>query len=452
MNNLINFKEVLGHEELLVAEFFKGYGSQSMALDRIGVPNRVVIGSEIDVDAIISYASARHSQEELDKELSLPDNEARQWLIDRNIGYDFSKGKSSIPRMKKNKLRKLYNSCILCSEVGDISLIIPDELPNFDLMTYSFPCQSISVAGLQRGFVKGSGTTSSLLWECQKVINAKKPKYLLMENVKNLVSKKFMPSFELWCKWLETLGYKNYWKVLNAKDFGVPQNRERVFMISILGEHTPYVFPNGFDNGLRLKDILDLDVEEKYYISGDKVDKLLSELKDDESMFTLTSQDRHAILQVGNIAETGKWNNPQIGRVYSGYGCSPTLNSMQGGHRQPSVIVSEDTNKIIKIGEMELSYEQSGRVYSSDGVSPTVMGNSHGKTTGGYNAIKLLDNRRYRIRKLTPKECWRLMGVDDVIFDKVCESGISNSQLYKQAGNSIVVNVLEAIFSNLFTK
>lgn len=451
MNNLINFKEVLGHEELLVAEFFKGYGSQSMALDRIGIPNRVVVGSEIDADAIISYASARHSQEELDKEPNLSDNEIKQWLMNRNVGYDFSKGKSSIPRMKKNKLRKLYNSCILCNEVGDISLIIPNELPNFDLMTYSFPCQSISVAGLQEGFEKGSGTTSSLLWECQKVINAKKPKYLLMENVKNLVSKKFMSSFELWCKWLETLGYKNYWKVLNAKDFGIPQNRERVFMISILGEHKPYVFPNGFDNGLRLKDILDPDVEEKYYISGDKVDKLLSELKDGKPMFTLTSQNRHGILQVGNIAKTGNWNNPQIGRVYSGYGCSPTLNTMEGGNRQP-LTITDDTHKIIKVGEIESSYEQPGRVYSSDGVSPTVMGNSHGKSTGGYNAIKLLDNRRYRIRKLTPRECWRLMGVDDAIFDKVCESGISDSQLYKQAGNSIVVNVLEAIFSNLFTK
>lgn len=448
MNNLINFKEVLGHEELLVAEFFKGYGSQSMALNRLGVPNRVVVGSEIDVDAIISYASARHSQEELDKEPNISEDEMKRWLMDRNIGYDFSKGKSSIPRMKKNKLRKLYNSCILCNEVGDISLIIPDELPNFDLMTYSFPCQSISVAGLQGGFEKGSGTTSSLLWECQKIINVKKPKYLLMENVKNLVSKKFMPSFELWCKWLETLGYKNYWKVLNAKDFGIPQNRERVFMISILGEHEPYVFPTGFNSGIRLKDVLELEVDEKYYISNDKADKLIDELNPREL------QNRHGeatSVRLGGLFDTDELKH-QAGSVWDKDGLSPTLDTMQGGHRQPSVIVSEDTNKIIKVGEMESLYEQSGRVYSSDGVSPTVMGNSHGKTTGGYNAIKLLDNRRYRIRKLTPKECWRLMGVDDAIFDKVCESGISDSQLYKQAGNSIVVNVLEAIFSNLFTK
>ena len=126
--------------------------------------------------------------------------------------------------------------------LGDISKIDPNDIPNHDLFTYSFPCQDISVAGKQKGLDMDSGTRSGLLWECQKVIDAKKPKYLLMENVKNIVGKKHKHNFDKWLEWLEQQGYSNYWQVLNAKDYGVPQNRERVFCVSILGEHEPYIF------------------------------------------------------------------------------------------------------------------------------------------------------------------------------------------------------------------
>ena len=128
-------------------------------------------------------------------------------------------------------------------------------------------CTNISVAGQQEGLEKNSGTASSLLWECERIIRKVKPTYLLMENVKNLLSKKHIHNFEDWLKILEDMGYKNYYKVLNAKDFGVPQNRERVFCVSILGEHEPYEFPNGFPLTLRLKDMLEDNVEAKYYLS-----------------------------------------------------------------------------------------------------------------------------------------------------------------------------------------
>ncbi len=211
---------------LRVFTAFSGYDSQCMALDRLGIRYDLVGWSEID-----RYVIRAH------------DALYPQWA-DRNA--------------------------------GDILKIDWNCIPDFDLFTYSFPCQDISNAGLQRGLREGSDTRSSLLWECRKAIEAKMPKYLLMENVKSLVSKKFIGDFRRWEQYLAGLGYDNYCKVLNAKDYGVPQNRERIFLVSILGEHAPFSFPNAFPLGRRLKDILEDNVAESYYLKDEQVQKILA--------------------------------------------------------------------------------------------------------------------------------------------------------------------------------
>lgn len=159
---------------------------------------------------------------------------------------------------------------------GDISKIDWMQVPDFDLLTYSFPCTDISNAGQQQGFDEGSGTRSSLLWECRKAIVQKRPKYLLMENVKAICSKKFMPLFQKWLQSLEDYGYYTNWAVLNAKNYGVPQNRERCFAISIrrdlLDPSPVYHFPESFPLELRLKDILEPKVDERYYLSDKMID------------------------------------------------------------------------------------------------------------------------------------------------------------------------------------
>lgn len=127
-------------------------------------------------------------------------------------------------------------------------------------------CTDISSAGKQQGFTEGSGTRSSLLWECRKAILAKRPRWLLMENVKALVSEKFLPLFREWEQWLASIGYRNYTQVLNAKDYGVPQNRERVFMVSTLSD-APYFFPKPLDVKCCLGDILEESVDERYFLS-----------------------------------------------------------------------------------------------------------------------------------------------------------------------------------------
>lgn len=163
---------------------------------------------------------------------------------------------------------------------GDISKIDWKQVPDFDLFTYSFPCTDISSAGQQKGLSEGSGTRSSLLWECIKAIGCKRPKYLLMENVKALVSKKFLSYFRKWEQYLTRLGYSNFSKVLNAKDYGVPQNRERIFMVSILDENASYHFPEPFPLERSLADVLEEDVPEKYFLTEDRLYGLaLSNLK-----------------------------------------------------------------------------------------------------------------------------------------------------------------------------
>lgn len=158
---------------------------------------------------------------------------------------------------------------------GSIADIDWAYVPDFDLLTYSFPCQDISTAGKQRGFNEGSGSRSSLLWECRRAIEAKRPKYLLMENVKALVQKKFTPEFQRWIDALTELGYTSFWQVLNAKDYGVAQNRERVFMVSVLGE-AAFEFPKPFPLEKRLRDVLEENVPEEYYLRPEQVERILA--------------------------------------------------------------------------------------------------------------------------------------------------------------------------------
>lgn len=349
--------------KLRVFEAFAGVGSQRMALRNLNIPHEIVAISEIDKYAIKSYM-AIHGE---------------------------------------------------TLNLGDISKIKVEDVPEHDLFTYSFPCQDLSISGNLAGLSKG--TRSGLLYECEKIIEYHKPKYLLLENVKNLVGKKFKNDFDKWLEYLENLGYKNYWKVLNAKDYGVPQNRERVFVISILGEHKPYEFPKGFELTKCIKDILEENVEEKYYINkpfklveGSRIKAEFTEINYEQtkrihgvdSYFqTLVAKDRgtNNILVEAHLTD---FKYKQISRILNEKGVCPTLDTMQGGYREPKIFHLKENDKI------------------------------------------------YKVRKLTPLECWRLMGFSDEDFYKAKNAKISNSQLYRQAGNSIVVNVLEAIFINLF--
>ena len=318
---------------LRLIELFAGIGSQTQALTNIGIAHKVVAISEIDKYAIQSY-EAMHG--------------------------------------KANNL-------------GDIRNI--EELPDADLWTYSFPCQDISVAGKGAGIKEG--TRSGLLFEVERLLRVASekgtlPKYLLLENVKNLVSKKFKADFDKWLDFLAELGYTNYWKVLNAKDYGIPQNRERVFCVSIRGEHKPFVFPKPKELTIRLRDMIDETVDERFYLKESTIRSILrstfnsrrdSIRPGDGLANTLLARDWRGpqCVQVGEVVG-GKWDKMHdiSKRVYEPDGIAPTVHCQQGGNTE------------LKIAEdFVLGGLQKHQTPRTDGISPTLteaMGKGGGQT------------------------------------------------------------------------
>lgn len=279
---------------------------------------------------------------------------------------------------------------------------------DIDMITHGSPCQDFSVAGKQAGGDIGSGTRSSLMYETIRIVGKIRPKYVLWENVKNLLSKKHKHNFDTYIETMNTLGYNSYYKVLNAKDYSIPQNRERVYTISIRKDIDKgnFKFPEKEELKLRLKDILENEVDEKYYLKESSIKNLqrsfgskAKEVKQDGICNNLQAamgtgggnvpviKTDPKCIRIGGIFDTEK-SKHQAGSIYDKEGLSPTLNVMQGGWRQPSIL--ENSNK-----------------------------------------IEIPQN--LRIRKLTPKECWRLMGFSDEDFEKAQSVPTSNTQLYKQA-------------------
>lgn len=567
---------------LKVLELFSGIGACSKALTNLGIEHEIVDSVEIDKYAVQSFNAVHGTNFE--------PQDITKW--DKDI--------------------------------------------EADLIMHGSPCQDFSVAGLNKGGDKGSGTRSSLMYETLRIVEKVKPKYVIWENVKNLLSKKHRHNFDAYLGAMEKLGYHSQYQVLNAKDFGVPQNRERVFTVSIRNDlNVDFKFPEPQELTVRLKDVLEPQVDEKYYLSDEQTKRLkmttyntgsekVRVQNTDGEARTLCARDYKDPKCVRVAGNLNHYNYDKMNRVYDSDGSAPTVDTMEGGGRQPKVLepiivasrgrnpenpsdrsagqkleqrlepntqgitdtitsvqkdnyVAEPTalnrkvcNEAIRHGLVEpndaieytyakarlkeigggfikkqnmkdnnvmstlktnpqqigicveapsggvairtankqgydmatdgdavdLSYPQSktkrGRV--GHGVSKTLMGadcmgvveyrtknkriietaeksnfkNGETEYLDIYNKTPRKDvtstinagtdshqnniiGTNYRIRKLTPKECWRLMSFDDSDFDKAKASGVSDSQLYKQAGNSIVVKVLEGILRNLLT-
>lgn len=472
-------------------EAFSGIGTQSMALKYLGIKVEHIGISEIDKFAIQSY-EAIHGKV-------------------KNYGG-----------------------------IGSF-----DKLPaGVDIATWSFPCQDISLAGKQKGMEDGTRSNYGYVFldTVENMDYKDRPKVLLMENVKALLNKNFRDDWREIQLRLENMGYKNYADSLIATDYGVPQTRDRVFIVSVKGEYN-YNFPKPIPLVKKLKDYLEDKVDEKYYLSDKQIAKIQnSSFMQEKSRIhnpngtigTLLAKDYKdpkcvdlSLIQVGQMYGTEKEPNPQAGRIYDPAGLSPTLDSMQGGNRMPKIILPEATKQgyalaqdgdgvyinrphqkrgvvqkgmiqtiktkgsdvgvvvkdnrnlkeklcdeliekgIVKGGEVvNHSYTNSAKktnsrlepedfIETKDGIMPTLTTrpDTLGVVVKGGAIRNRPDvkgvNRPIRIRKLTPLEAWRLMGIKDEDFYKAKSSGMSDSQLYKQAGNAIVVDVLMAIFSQM---
>lgn len=399
---------------------FSGIGAFEKALQRLNIPVELVGYSEVDKYAIKSYEAI--------------------W------------GKDKV-------------------NLGDVTQIEEKTLPDdIDMITYGFPCTDISLAGKTQGFFdsEGNKTRSGLFFDALRIIEATQPKVAIAENVKNLTGKKFKKEFEIVLSSLEEAGYNNYWQVLNAKHYGVPQNRERVFIISIRKDIDTglFQFPEKIQLTQRLKDILEPSVDEKYYLSDRLIETLLKHkerhkekgiefvadiVKPEEVEACGTIQARYykdgsdclinetdpKLHVYCNLYDLGiKGFNRDMGEILDPSGICKTLQTMQGGNRQPKIVEHVAVamrGRYNSKGEVEQHIELSDRDYAN--AITTVQKDS--LVTNGL-----------RIRRLTPKECWRLMNFDDSDFEKA-QAVNSNTQLYKQAGNSIVVAVLEFIFKEL---
>ena len=590
-------------------ELFSGIGAQERSLRQLKIPYRIINTCDCEKDAVLSYAAMRFNIDEAMKTYQFPTQDKMiEELQSKNLGYDFMKGKHTISsRTPINKLKQYYISDKLSNNLGDISKV--ERLLYADMITYSFPCTDLSVAGRGEGMVNKcscgyswpidfsnnseslicpscgakvqSSTRSGLLGQVQRLLDVSKkentlPKYLLLENVKNLVGKKFKPQFDAWIRWLDSIGYNTYYQVLNSKHYGISQNRERIFAVSIRKDidDGKFKFPEQIPLTTRLKDILEKNVDEKYYLSGDKVESILANfierqneasginLKDQATTFDGLTDVAHTLMArdykgFGNQSMTGvieplivasrgrnpdnpsdrttgspteqrleanmngttntittvakdnyvmepvvceqrcdeglrffkddvigtlrtidscgdkrvieqKEINPELvggigeknfgkqyrqgNRVYSSDSIAMCLNAQpvgnSGGYSYLYAVKEEDVNPV-RIGNIygeQFGTGYAGNVWDQDSVSPTIM-----TAQGGNRQPLVVDNVKWRIRKLTPKECWRLMGFSDKDCDHASKY-VSDSALYKQAGNSIVTSCLVAIFYSLLLK
>ena len=397
-------------DKITMIELFSGIGAQERAIRQLSIPYEVKHTCDCDANAVLSYAAMRWDLEEEMKVFEFPSQDRMiEELQSKNLGYDFEKDKHSITkRMSLSKLKQYYIADKLSKNLGDISKV--EKLPYADIVTYSSPCQAFSVAGKLEGAAKicvkcghkwdidfsnpdynykcpvcGNAslesTTSGLLSEVQRLLSIAYeektlPKYLLLENVKNLVGKKFKLQFDAWLKWLDSIGYNTYWKIENAKCKGVPQSRERVFAVSIRKDIdiNGFTFPEDIALTTRLKDVLELNVDEKYYLPDERLEKILNAT----FMKQIKSTGLPEVNQIMNVMPGANRPNPNQGRVYDKEGIAPSLTTMEGGGRQPFII--EDTPEIQKVLDIPKDIlndnERQRRVYSPNGICPTLLNRS----------------------------------------------------------------------------
>ena len=466
--------------KISMIELFSGIGAQERALRQLGLPYEIKHTCDCDPNAVLSYAAMRW---DLEKEMETFEFPTQDKMIEelqaKNLGYDFQKGKHTITsRTPLLKLKQYYIADKLSKNLGDISKV--ERLPCVDFWTYSYPCTDLSVAGKTEGMVNKcdkcgctweinfenpqnnnicpvcgnidiKSTRSGLLGQVQRLLTVSHaegtlPKYLLLENVKNLVGKNFKPQFDAWVNWLDIIGYNTHWKIINGKHMGIPQNRERVFAISIRKDVDTkgFTLPETIPLTTRLKDMLEQNVDEKYYLPDDRIEKILNSSFMQEKKRIQTTDVCDTLLardwkdpkcvpieeDVNPIRLGGLYDDEtrhkQAGSIFDKDAISPALTTMEGGNRQPLVIdeikiignympsghdasrvvdidgiaptVKENHGtvtaiaepQIIKAGQLEGSFDQSGRVYDPNGIAPTIMSNSHGKTSGGYTSPKVI--------------------------------------------------------------
>lgn len=387
---LFNFPKFKITQKIRLIELFGGIGSQAMALRDIGAYFEHYRLVEFDKYAVLSYNAIHGTQ------------------------------------FETSDIKNVHGA--------DLGITEKDKYCY--LMTYSFPCQDLSVAGKQQGMKKGGNTRSGLLWEVERILNELNqedlPQVLLMENVSQVHAEKNMLDYETWLSFLCSKGYYNFWKDLNAKDYGIPQSRKRCFCVSILSaSFVNYQFPETIKLRKVMKDFLEKDVAEKYYIDTEKSKKLIEQLIKDGIIGT-----RNMEQETKNCIPIDLSINKPKAITIANCISAKTDRGISNKQSEGSGVVEQETVLLSKKGS---------KFEKKTDIAICLMARDY-KGFGTYSFNSVIHN--YRIRKLTPRECWRLMGYSDSDFDKAQKVN-SNTQLYRQAGNAIVKQVLMAIFKQM---
>ena len=462
-------------------EFFAGYGSQALALKYLGVEFEHWKICEWAIKSIQAYKDIHFTDEHKDFSNNLPKEFLVESLYNFGISSNYNEPmtKKQIERLNDKQLRTIFNNIVITRNLVNIQQVKGEDLEIVDIdkydyiLTYSFPCQDLSLAGKGKG-MSDTSTRSGLLWEVERILKECKelgnlPQILLMENVPQVHGVDNVEDFNKWQLELEKLGYKNYFQDLIATDYGIPQTRNRCFMISILGDYS-YKFPKPIPLKLKLKDMLEDNVDEKYYLSDKMINCFLSESEDSKfprkerflQTFNTTNEKGIAatITTAAGTRATDNFikikNNTKQGYLEATDGDGIDISSRMQHHRGTvqkgktqtlTTMGGENNDVVVKpkvlggIGEKDSNnntqWKQQNRIYDNNvGIAVTTCFNPN-----------YVDND-LRIRKLTPRECFRLMGVKDEDYEK-CAKNQSDSSLYHLAGDSIVVNVLMAIFKEL---
>lgn len=427
-------------------EKFAGYGSQLFALKYLGanVSSHKIV--EWAVPSIQAYKDAHFHDRNDDHTSNKTFDDLVDELLNYGISIDYNKPmtRQQIVRKGLNWCKQVYNNIKNTNNLVNIMNVKGkdleiEELDKYDyIMTYSFPCQDLSSSGKLGGMDEGSGTRSSMLWQVKRILDELKelgtlPQILLMENVPQVIGKRNIKNMEKWYAFLSSLGYKSYIKNLIATDYGIPQIRNRTFMISILGDYV-YTFPSPIPLKTKLSDLLEKEVDEKYYISGKKFDNFIV-VKEKTKKYKnyISWEDEKGRI---NTQDHRSFNKDIVG----------TIPAMERG--VPKILVPEKTKKGYAEAEegdgVYINRPHQKRGVVQKGKIQTI------KTSCDDIGVVVEDDNlnKLRIRKLTPLECFRAMGVKDEDYQRIAVNQ-SNSSLYHLAGDSIVVNVLMAIFKQL---
>jgi len=509
-------------KHIRLIELFGGIGAQCQALENLNADFEPYKYCEWNWKSCLAY-NAIHIKDYTDYSKDMAKNDIISFLAGKGLSSDWntSMNINNIKRISEKNLRSIYNSIIATHNLVNIEQVHSKDLEIKDtelftyLLTYSFPCQDLSLAGKRAGMEKCTETRSGMLWQVERILDECKnagnmPQVLLMENVPQVLTAN---GWNEWLVALEKLGYTNFVNVMNSKNYGIPQTRNRCFMLSIFGEYS-YKFPRKIELKYLLRDMLDENVDKKYYLSGklinffDKNSKKQKERKNgfefkpsigDKIAKCITTkagsrmEDNFVIINknyslkcLNETLANNKITNISYLDCYNHTKNEKVIGTITTGisSRNSSFIaipIKDKNQRLMQVGQLEGMYESSGRIYSSNGLSPTIStcggGNTEPKIaediesekiiqrSHGYNkgaAVNICPSitssswqennylkQSINIRKLTPRECLNLMGFPSITYELFRKSKLSDSTCYHLAGDSIVVQVLMAIFGEL---